>query len=282
MAAQHSAERLVAPLDKARPSTSGLELGKAALQSNRVGTLRLAAGGEVFLDVPSGRGVVCVKDSNVSSLASTVHRSCEALGRKARPQVDSGRGGEYAGRNMPKKRIARNAALLVSLIGLAGGGASAAPEATTAPAKAEIKPEAKSETKDEGKVVGPPEVAWKDLNAEQRARYMKAVVVPKMKVAFQAFDADHFKNFTCSTCHGKDGKANKYKMPSSGIRALPSTPAAFEAAMKKEPTWPKMAKFMAETVVPQMAALLGKPAFDHHKPDPSAFSCQGCHRLEKK
>jgi hypothetical protein len=39
---------------------------------------------------------------------------------------------------------------------------------------------------------------------------------------------------------------------------------------------------MAEQVTPQMAALLGVPAFDHQKPEAGGFSCTGCHDLEKK
>ena len=37
-------------------------------------------------------------------------------------------------------------------------------------------------------VVTPAEVPWKDMTKQQKGRYMAKVVVPKMKVTFQAFD----------------------------------------------------------------------------------------------
>ena len=48
----------------------------------------------------------------------------------------------------------------------------------------------------QGKVVGPPEVAWKDMTYNQKRAYMKAKVQPTMKPIFQAFDAKKFKTFT--------------------------------------------------------------------------------------
>jgi mono/diheme cytochrome c family protein len=103
-----------------------------------------------------------------------------------------------------------------------------------------------------------------------------------MKVVFGEFDGKKFAKVECATCHGKDAKANKFKMPSSDITPLPPTPEAFKAALATKADWPKWAKFMGEKVQPQMAALLGKPSFDFHKPDPAAFSCQGCHTLAAK
>jgi hypothetical protein len=132
-----------------------------------------------------------------------------------------------------------------------------------------------------GKVVGPPEVAWKDLKAAQKRAYMKAVVMPKMKPIYQAFDGEKFKKFTCETCHGADGPDRKYKMPSNGIHPLPGTPEAFGAKMKAEPTWPKWTKFMGEEVEPAMAKLLDRPVFDPKKPVEGALGCVACHKLEK-
>jgi cytochrome c553 len=163
-------------------------------------------------------------------------------------------------------------ASILALSCLASGKPSAAADAEPAAAPA---------AKDKEKVVGPPETAWKDMNDEQRATYMKKVVVPKMRPVFQEFDADEFKKFGCGTCHGKDAKARKFKMPNPEIHALPPTPAAFQAALKSKPTWPKWTKFMGEKVAPQMAGLLGKPHFDPKKPDPNAFGCAGCHTIEK-
>ena len=69
------------------------------------------------------------------------------------------------------------------------------------------------------KVVGPPEVAWKDMTTEQKGKFMKEVVTPKMKVAFQAFDADEFKKFGCPTCHGDKAKRRSSRCRT---RACPS------------------------------------------------------------
>jgi cytochrome c553 len=130
------------------------------------------------------------------------------------------------------------------------------------------------------KVVGPPDVAWKDMTYAQRKAYMKVAVMPKMKTVFQAFDPKKFKSFTCDTCHGADAASRKYKMPSPDIHPLPNTPEAFQAKMKTEPTWPKWTKFMAEEVEPGMGTLLAVPVFDPKKPVEGTFSCAACHKLE--
>jgi len=129
------------------------------------------------------------------------------------------------------------------------------------------------------KVVGPPEVAWKDLTAEQKGKYMKEVVTPKMKVAFQAFDADEFKKFGCPTCHGDKAKQKKFKMPNAGLPELPGNQAGFATLMEKKP---KMMKFMGETVKPELAKLLGLPEFDPKKPEAGGFGCAGCHTFKKE
>jgi hypothetical protein len=153
--------------------------------------------------------------------------------------------------------------------------------ASAAPDAAATAPPAGTAAAGSEKVVGPPEVAWKDLTKDQRMRFMKAVVNPKMKVVFQAFDADEFKKFGCATCHGQEAKARKFKMPNPDIHPLPSTPAAFQAMMKKEPKWPKWVKFMSEQVEPQMATLLNVPTFNPKKPEAGGFSCEACHTLVK-
>jgi mono/diheme cytochrome c family protein len=134
-------------------------------------------------------------------------------------------------------------------------------------------------TKAESKLVGPPDVAWKDMTPEQKGRYMKEVVVPKAKVAFQAYDADEYKKFNCATCHGDKAKARKFKMPSPDLPALPGNQAGFAALMEKKP---KMMKFMAETVKPAMAKMLGVPEFDPKKPEAGGFGCTGCHTTKKE
>jgi cytochrome c553 len=134
------------------------------------------------------------------------------------------------------------------------------------------------------KVVGPPEVAWKDMNKDQRMKFMKAVVNPKMKVVFQTFDAQKFAKFGCATCHGKDGKDREFKMPNpnADIHPLPDSPEGFKALLAKKADWPKWAKFMGEKVEPTLfAELLKVPVFNPAKPDPNAYGCAKCHTLKK-
>ena len=131
-----------------------------------------------------------------------------------------------------------------------------------------------------GKVVGPPEVAWKDMTYAKKKVYMKDAVVPTMKPIFQAFDAKKFKTVNCQTCHGDDGAERKYKMPSNDIHPLPNTKEAFEAKLKSEPTWPKWTEFMVQKVQPAMGKLLAVAVFDPKKPVEGAFSCGNCHKLE--
>jgi hypothetical protein len=178
-------------------------------------------------------------------------------------------------RKLPAVIIATTAAALPLLLAIGAGNAqtgSAAPPAAPAAAA----------DKDKGKVVGPPEVAWKDMTAEQKGKYMKVVVTPKMKPVFQEFDKKEFAKFNCNTCHGKNPKATKFKMPSPDIDALPGTPEAFQAMMKEKPTWPKFAEFMSQKVKPQMALLLGQVEFDPKKPEAGGFGCQNCHVIDKK
>jgi len=133
---------------------------------------------------------------------------------------------------------------------------------------------------DTSPVVTPAEVPWKEMTGPQRGRYMAKVVTPKMKALFQAYDPKHFAKFDCASCHGKSAKERKFKMPSPELPALAASPEVFMATTMKEK--PEMVKFMGEKVTPLMAQLLGRPHFDHAKPDPTAFSCTGCHTLKSE
>jgi cytochrome c553 len=155
--------------------------------------------------------------------------------------------------------------LLASLPGLAAAQAPAAAKAAPAPAEGGARP------------AGPPK-PWKDMSAQERGKYMKDVVMPRMRVAFQTFDAEQFKKVGCDTCHGKEGKARKFKMPNPEMYALPTTPAAFAPILEKKP---KMVQFMGEVVKPQMAALLGLPELDPKKPEAGGFGCFACHSARK-
>jgi hypothetical protein len=161
------------------------------------------------------------------------------------------------------------------LLGWAAGAAAAA-EKPAAEKPAAAAPAA-APTAD-AKPAGPPQ-PWKDMTGEQKAKYMKEVVVPKMRVTFQQFDPEEFKKVGCDTCHGKDAKARKFKMPNPDLPVLPSSPAGFAPLMEKKP---KMMKFMSGMVKPQMAALLGLPEFDPKKPEAGGFGCAACHTFKKE
>jgi len=150
----------------------------------------------------------------------------------------------------------KHLALLVLLA--ACGGSS--PKTTTTPP-------------DEGKVVGPPEVAWKDMSHEQKAKFMAAVVVPKFKPMFQNFAPNVFHEFNCATCHGAGAKDHSFKMPNPDIFVLPEAPADFQKLAQDKPDW---MKFMPD-VEHAMASTLGEKPYDPAAPDPSQFACYNCH-----
>lgn len=160
--------------------------------------------------------------------------------------------------------------VFVSLAGLvtAGGLSCATQKSTTqgAPETAE----------EQGPVVGPPEVAWKDMTHEQRGTYMKKVVQPRMAQVFRAFDPEEFKEFRCATCHGKDAKERDFKMPNPHLKELPTTEEGFQELMQKKPEW---MKFMGQQVKPEMAKLLGLPEYDPKNPQPGQFGCGACHPM---
>jgi hypothetical protein len=114
---------------------------------------------------------------------------------------------------------------------------------------------------------------WEAMTHEQRMDYMKKTVVPTMKPLFQKFDAKHYANFGCKTCHGKDPKAAKFKMPT------PDLPKLDFAALKAGKQKPNIAKWMGEVVKPQMATLLHMP--EYTEANPKGFGCLECH-MEKK
>jgi hypothetical protein len=159
--------------------------------------------------------------------------------------------------------------LLGAVAARASEPAAKAPVPAADPAKAPAAP---------AKPAGPPEVAWKDMTKQQKGKFMKEVVVPKLKPVFTAFDSTEFKKFDCATCHGKDAKAHEFKMPSSDVFPLPATKEGFAELMQKKP---RFMKFMAETVKPQMAALLGLPELNPQKPEAGGFGCQACHTTKK-
>jgi hypothetical protein len=171
----------------------------------------------------------------------------------------------------------------VFALGLAFGcGGGAPPEAEAPPAAAEPPmppaepPPAPAEppstsapeaAPDAGAPAEPAKPAWAEMNAAQRAEYMKTAVVPKMSELFKEWEPKEFaEGVNCVTCHGPNAKKGEFKMPN------PKLPKINEAMMKKHP---QAVKFMSEQVVPEMSKLLGVVPFD--PATKTGFGCMNCH-----
>ena len=120
----------------------------------------------------------------------------------------------------------------------------------------------------------PTAVAWADMNDEQRHDYMKNTVLPQMKETFVAFDAEEFAEMDCKTCHGPGVDDKSFKMPNPDLMPLDFSPGAMEALDEDHQ---KVAKWMGETVLPQMANLLGEKPYD--PATQQGFGCLGCHTM---
>jgi hypothetical protein len=118
--------------------------------------------------------------------------------------------------------------------------------------------------------------AYAQMNHEQRAAFMSAVVLPQMSPIFTAFDAK-FQNMSCTTCHGSGATDGTFAMPSPQIPPLPASEEAFYEYMK-DPEHARWSQFMIGQVWPKMAALLQVDMFDPAT-HPDGFSCHNCHTL---
>ena len=125
-----------------------------------------------------------------------------------------------------------------------------------------------------GSAAGSDSFNWEAMTHQQRADYMKKTVMPEMKTVFQTFDAKHYATFNCKTCHGKDPKATKFKMPNP---ELPKLDFAALQSGKVKPDVMKVAKFMGEEVTPKMVELMHMKKFDPKAPAPDQFGCLHCH-----
>jgi hypothetical protein len=144
---------------------------------------------------------------------------------------------------------------------LACGGGQSAPAAPTggeaAPAQA-----------------GP--VDWAKMDKPARQKYMKDVVMPKMKEHFVAFDAEKYANMNCGTCHGATAMHGTFEMPNPDLPKMPGDMKKFEEWTAKTP---KMAEFMGKVVKPEMAKLLNEPEYD--PATNKGFGCGECHTVDK-
>ena len=127
-----------------------------------------------------------------------------------------------------------------------------------------------------GPVVGPPTVAWESMTKDQKKEFMKAVVAPKAKEMFLAFDSSRYANFSCATCHGDGANDGSFKMPNPKLPVLPNSPDGFRKLMSDKPT---TMEFMSKQVKPTMAHLLGEAEFNPETK--TGFGCMECHTMVK-
>ena len=118
-------------------------------------------------------------------------------------------------------------------------------------------------------------VPWDAKSRDQKLEVMRKVVMPKMKAAFQGFDAKKYADFSCATCHGAGAKDKSFTMPSPDLPAL-SPEDGFKKDMAAHP---EVTKFMMQTVVPEMAAAIGEAPYD--PATGKGFGCFDCHTKAK-
>lgn len=125
-----------------------------------------------------------------------------------------------------------------------------APEAKTAPAEV-------------------PATWQKDMPKETQIAFMQQKVMPAMGPVFKEHDAKEFANFGCETCHGPE-----YKTPTQYLPAL----TLKDGKLTSFETDPEISKWMAEKVVPAMAAAMGMEPYNPETHQ--GFGCGGCHAIE--
>jgi hypothetical protein len=150
--------------------------------------------------------------------------------------------------------------------------ASGAPMDSTAPTGA---PMASTAPVASAAPVAPPaavSTVWKDgMVKDDQIAFMKTNVVARMSKAFQDHDAKRYADAGCKTCHGPNFLPPKEFLPKLTMKGGKIT-----AFAKK----PDVAKFMAEKVVPEMAAAMGQQPYD--PATKQGFGCGGCHTVEMK
>ena len=164
-------------------------------------------------------------------------------------------------------RFSSFAGVMVILAAAACGGGQTEAKPAESPA-----PEGAAAAPAEGPVA--PEKPWTEMKPAERLALMKKVIAPTMGAEFKSLDATDFKDFSCVTCHGPGAKQGKFDMPNPQLPKL-SVKDGFKKHMDEKPA---VTKFMMEKVAPDMAKMLGIPAYDPatHK----GFGCGNCHTME--
>jgi len=110
-----------------------------------------------------------------------------------------------------------------------------------------------------------------DWPKDKQIAFMKKNVAPRLGKVFKAHDSAHYADFSCKTCHGP-----AYKNPHDFLPRLALKDGKLLAFADK----PEVSKFMAESVVPEMASAIGEPPYDPKTQ--KGFGCGGCHSIDKK
>ena len=111
---------------------------------------------------------------------------------------------------------------------------------------------------------------WASMDPKAKGEFMGKVVMPRMAELFKGFDAEEFGEMDCKTCHGKGAEDHTFKMPSPDLPGL-----SVDMIMNPDADHKAVTEFMAQSVKPEMAALLGLP--EYSQDNPQGFGCFHCH-----
>ena len=118
----------------------------------------------------------------------------------------------------------------------------------------------------------PAPASWsKEMTQDQQMAFMKTNILPAMGPVFQSHDATKYADFSCNTCHGP-----AYKNPHDYLPRLTMKDGNLTAFAEK----PEVARFMAESIAPKMAASMGLPPYNMQTHQ--GFGCGGCHAIDMK
>lgn len=103
---------------------------------------------------------------------------------------------------------------------------------------------------------------------------MERLFLPAMEEHFVAWDPDAYAVFVCSTCHGPDGEAVAWEMPSEVVPSIGLSDIPVEDI--DDPERRAIAVWMDEVILPEMGALFeqeltleGASCLDCHPFDPT-------------
>jgi hypothetical protein len=139
----------------------------------------------------------------------------------------------------------------------------------------------------------------KKRDRESIARFMETTVLPWAKQALAPIVGGS-DLVTCGTCHGIEPDTKAWSMPAVGVLPQPAVADRgwerygnhMDAQMRNaiygylaESDNQSKAAYMREVVMPGMARLLGRPAYDftrtyEYNRTHFAFGCYHCHRVE--